>query len=37
VPYTLPDDRLVEAVELLARAWHSVTGSTGPDSRAVVV
>ena len=37
VPYTLPDDRLVEAVELLARAWHSVTGSTAPDSRAVVV
>ena len=28
VPYTLPDDRLAEAVELLARAWHSVTGSS---------
>jgi hypothetical protein len=37
VPYTLPDDRLAEAVELLARAWHSVTGSSAPDSRAVVI
>jgi DNA-binding transcriptional MocR family regulator len=37
VPYTLPDDQLAEAVELLARAWHSVTGTTPADSRAVVV
>jgi DNA-binding transcriptional MocR family regulator len=37
VPYTLPDDRLAEAVELLARAWRSVTGSTGPEPHAVVV
>ncbi len=27
VPYTLPDERLTEAVELLARAWRSVTGA----------
>ncbi|MFG1929423.1 PLP-dependent aminotransferase family protein [Mycobacterium sp. NPDC048908] len=37
VPYTLPDDRLAEAVQLLARAWHSVTGTATADSRAVVV
>jgi DNA-binding transcriptional MocR family regulator len=37
VPYTLPDDQLAEAVQLLARAWHSVTGATAPQSRAVVV
>jgi len=39
VPYTLPDDQLSEAVELLAQAWRSVTG-TGPAGRdhgAVVV
>ena len=27
-PITLPEDQLTEAVELLARAWHTVTGST---------
>ena len=39
VPYTLPDDQLVEAVELLARAWRSVTGTgpAGADVGAVVV
>ncbi|OBF34180.1 GntR family transcriptional regulator [Mycobacterium sp. ACS1612] len=37
VPYTLPEDQLAEAVELLARAWHSVTGTSAPGSRAVVV
>jgi DNA-binding transcriptional MocR family regulator len=37
VPYTLPDEQLAEAVELLARAWHSVTGTTAADSRSVVV
>jgi DNA-binding transcriptional MocR family regulator len=37
VPYTLPDDRLAEAVELLARAWRSVTGTSASDSRSVVV
>jgi len=39
VPYTLPDDQLIEAVGLLAQAWRSVTG-TGPAARdhaAVVV
>ncbi len=37
VPYTLPDDQLVEAIELLARAWRSVTGLTAPEPTAVVV
>jgi DNA-binding transcriptional MocR family regulator len=37
VPYTLPDDRLAEAVELLARAWYSVTGSSAPEPPALVV
>ncbi|HET6735759.1 PLP-dependent aminotransferase family protein [Mycobacterium sp.] len=37
VPYTLPDDQLGEAVELLARAWRSVTGVTGPEPHAMVV
>lgn len=37
MPYTLPDDQLTEAVELLARAWRSVTGATGPEPYAVVV
>ncbi len=37
VPYTLPEPKLVEAIELLARAWRSVTGMTGPEPAAVVV
>ena len=37
VPYTLPEAKLVEAVELLARAWHSVTGAGSPGYGAVVV
>jgi DNA-binding transcriptional MocR family regulator len=37
VPYALPDEQLTEAIALLARAWRSVTGSTGPDPQAVVV
>ena len=37
VPYALPEDRLVEAVELLVRAWHSVTGVGAPEMGAVVV
>lgn len=37
VPYTLPDDQLVEAIELLARAWRSVTGLTAPEPATVVV
>jgi hypothetical protein len=37
VPYTLPDDQLNEAVELLARAWRAVTGATTPEPNAMVV
>lgn len=37
LPYTLPDDQLTEAVEVLARAWRSVTGATGSEPYAVVV
>jgi DNA-binding transcriptional MocR family regulator len=37
VPYTLPEDQLTEAVLLLARAWHSVTGSAAPEPTSVVV
>lgn len=37
LPYTLPDDQLTEAVEVLARAWRSVTGAGGSEPYAVVV
>lgn len=37
VPYALPESQLTEAIELLARAWQSVTGSGGTDYGAVVV
>jgi DNA-binding transcriptional MocR family regulator len=40
VPYTLPDEQLTEAIELLARAWRSVTGAGstgGAEAQAVVV
>jgi DNA-binding transcriptional MocR family regulator len=37
IPYTLPEDQLAEAVELLARAWRTVTGATAPEPGAVVV
>jgi DNA-binding transcriptional MocR family regulator len=37
IPYTLPDDQLDEAVHLLARAWHAVTGSASPEPQAVVI
>jgi DNA-binding transcriptional MocR family regulator len=39
VPYTLPDEQLTGAIELLARAWRSVTGTgtAGVDHGAVVV
>lgn len=37
VPYALPEDRLSAAIEVLARAWHSVTGSTAPEPTTVVV
>ena len=37
VPYALPEEQLSAAIELLARAWHSVTGSTAPEPTTVVV
>ncbi|MDT5237019.1 MAG: hypothetical protein QOF47_3006 [Mycobacterium sp.] len=37
IPYTLPEDQLVEAVDLLARAWRAVTGTAAPEPGAVVV
>ena len=39
VPYTLPDEQLTAAIELLARAWRSITGpNTGnAESQAIVV
>ncbi len=37
VPYALPEDQLSAAIEMLARAWHSITGSTAPEPTTVVV
>ena len=37
IPYTLPEDQLVEAVELLTRAWRAVTGTTAPEPGVVLV
>jgi DNA-binding transcriptional MocR family regulator len=37
VPFALPEDQLTEAVELMARAWHSITGSAAPEPTTVVV
>jgi hypothetical protein len=37
VPYTLPEEQLTEAVELLARAWLAVTGATARKPGAVVI
>ncbi len=37
VPYALPEDQLTEAVVLLARAWHSITGSAASEPTTVVV
>jgi DNA-binding transcriptional MocR family regulator len=37
VPYALPEPQLGEAIELLARAWHSVTGANSPELGALVV
>jgi DNA-binding transcriptional MocR family regulator len=37
VPFALPDEQLTEAIALLARAWHSVTGATGPEPQSLVV
>jgi DNA-binding transcriptional MocR family regulator len=37
IPYTLPEEQLSEAIELLARAWRSVTGTATPERQAMVV
>lgn len=37
IPYTLPEEQLSEAVDLLVRAWHSVTGHVAPEPNSVVV
>jgi hypothetical protein len=37
VPYTQPEQRLYESIEVLAQAWRSVTGVDAPDTRALVV
>ncbi|MGD9618585.1 MAG: PLP-dependent aminotransferase family protein [Mycolicibacterium sp.] len=37
IPYALPEQQLGDAVNLLARAWRSVTGSAAPDPTTVVV
>ncbi|MGU3498805.1 MocR-like transcription factor YczR [Mycobacterium sp. C31M] len=38
VPYALPEPQLEAAVDLMARAWHSITGVTvAPETHAVVV
>lgn len=37
VPYALPDEQLSEAVELLARAWHGITGASAPEPTTIVV
>lgn len=37
LPYALPEEQLDEAVELLARAWHSITGTAAPEPSALVV
>ncbi|MCV7251577.1 PLP-dependent aminotransferase family protein [Mycobacterium hackensackense] len=37
VPYALPEAALEEAVDLMARAWGSITGAVEPESHALVV
>ncbi|BBX17579.1 GntR family transcriptional regulator [Mycolicibacterium duvalii] len=37
LPYALPEEHLDEAVTLLARAWHSITGAAPPEPVTVVV
>lgn len=37
VPYALPEEQLSEAVELLARAWHGITGASAPEPTTIVV
>lgn len=37
IPYVLPEEKLTEAVELIARAWRNVTSSAIQQSTAVVI
>jgi DNA-binding transcriptional MocR family regulator len=37
LPYGLPEPQLAEAVELLVRAWRSITGVSGPQQPTLVV
>ncbi|HZA10597.1 PLP-dependent aminotransferase family protein [Mycobacterium sp.] len=37
IPYTLPEEQLREAVDLLARAWRAVTGAVAPPEPSAVV
>lgn len=37
LPYALPESELEEAVQLLARAWHSITGTVGAQRQTLVV
>jgi DNA-binding transcriptional MocR family regulator len=37
IPFVLPEDELTEAIELLGRAWRSITGSATEESTAVVI
>ncbi|WP_431239463.1 PLP-dependent aminotransferase family protein [Mycolicibacterium aichiense] len=37
IPFALPEDELTEAIELLGRAWRSITGSATVESTAVVI
>jgi DNA-binding transcriptional MocR family regulator len=37
IPFALPEDELTRAIELLGRAWRSITGSAAPEARAVVI
>ncbi|MCX2933935.1 PLP-dependent aminotransferase family protein [Mycobacterium sp. CVI_P3] len=37
IPFALPEDELTEAIELLGRAWRSITGAATPETTAVVI
>jgi DNA-binding transcriptional MocR family regulator len=37
IPFALPEEELTEAIELLGRAWRSITGSATVESTAVVI
>lgn len=37
IPFALPEDELTRAVELLGRAWRSITGTATVESTAVVI